>query len=182
MLQDKAETSDGASQTIAGDNVEPSRLTDYAPSVVSPSWLETSDLQDLRIETKTMPVIGVTELDDDHFRLAVHYNALIRGLSRHRDAATFALSFHSLIHRVRRHFESEERLMAETDFDGYSAHKLVHKKLISDAQRFLVSLIGRTERDQCVTVAKWFRHWLINHIKIQDRKIGEFLSSNIWQS
>lgn len=151
------------------------------PAVVSPEWLEYCDPESRRQELKKVPLVGIEDIDEDHRHLVNHYNSLLRSLSQRRDVDAFALSFHSLVYRTRRHFEREEALMKRVGYVGYELHRTVHKKLLGDAQQFLIDLIGRHEGDRCMTVALWFRHWLINHIMSHDRKIGEFLSDDIWQ-
>ncbi len=151
------------------------------PAVVSPFWLETSDLDRLRREMKALPAVGIAEIDAGHRALVSRYDRLLKGFGRHRDVNAFALGFHALVQRLREQFEREERLMTELGYDGYELHRQVHRKVMSDAQRYLVGLIGRHERDQCLTVATWFSHWLLNHVTTHDRKIGASLSRDIWQ-
>ena len=151
------------------------------PSVVSPNWLEISDLDQVRRQIRALPSVGVAELDGDHRRLVDRFDRMIRAFGRHRDVGAFALGFHALVHRMREHFAHEERLMVELRYEGYELHRQVHKKLMSDAQRYLTSLIGRHERDQCLTVARWYAHWLLNHVSTHDRKLGEALSGDIWR-
>ena len=157
------------------------RRSKSAPAVISPEWLEYCDPESQRQELKDVPLVGIEEIDEGHRHLVNHYNALLRNLSQHRDVDAFALSFHRLVFRTRRHFEREEELMKRVGYTGYEVHRTVHRKLLGDAQQFLIELIGRHEGDRCMTVALWFRHWLINHIMSHDRKIGEFLSDGIWQ-
>ena len=155
--------------------------TPCRPAVVSPEWLEVSEIDALRAEARAIPLVGIAEIDGDHRALIARYDRLLKSFSRHRDVATFALGFHTLVYRTREHFDREERLMDELRYDGYELHRQVHRKLMSDARRHLVDLIGRHERDQCVTVAKWFLHWLVNHVTTHDRKLSESLAGDIWQ-
>ncbi len=151
------------------------------PAVVSPLWLDSTDLDRLRREMKALPSVGIAEIDAGHRQLVLRYDRLLKGFGRHRDVGAFALGFHALVQRVRQQFDREERLMVELGYDGYELHRQVHRKVMSDAQRYLVALIGRHERDQCLTVATWFSHWLLNHVTTHDRKIGDSLSRDIWQ-
>lgn len=152
------------------------------PSVVSPLWLEVSALDDLCGEIRALPAVGIAEIDADHRNIVARYERLLKSFGRHRDTGAFALGFHALVHRVREHFDREERMMLELGYDGYELHRQVHKKLNSDAQRYLMGLIGRHERDQCLTVARWFSQWLLNHVTTHDRKFGEAVSGNIWRA
>lgn len=151
------------------------------PAVVSPMWLDVSEIDGLRREMRSLPAIGIAEIDAGHRNIVRRYERLLTSFGRHRDTATFALGFHALVQRLRANFAREEQLMLELGYGGYEMHRQVHRKVMSDAQRYLTSLIGRHERDQCMTVARWFSQWMLNHVTSHDRKIGASLAGDPWQ-
>lgn len=118
---------------------------------------------------------GIPELDDDHNALHDLYQSLVRSLAEERDVAEFALRFEELLDRTREHFEREERFMRDNDFPGFAAHKVEHRRLERDAADFLHSVSTRYDSYDCPAVARYFWHWLTDHIAKHDRAIVTFI-------
>jgi hemerythrin-like metal-binding protein len=127
-----------------------------------------------------VPDIGVAEIDDAHHRLVAHYRTLLAMLKRHHDTHEFALMYHIFIHRMRRHFEREDRFLEEIGYDDRDHHRLLHRKLMRDAEDFLVDLVRRSDKAEAVAVTTYLEHCMINHTTTHDRKIGEFLANRVW--
>ncbi len=127
-----------------------------------------------------VPDIGVAEIDDGHHRLITHYRTLLRMVKRDHDPHKFALMYHIFIQRMRRHFEREDRFMEEIGYDDCDHHRLLHRKLMRDAEDFLVDLVRRNDKAEAVAVTTYLEHCMINHTTTHDRKIGEFLASRVW--
>jgi len=119
--------------------------------------------------------LGVPELDSDHRHLMAQYQALLCSIENGDKTATFALSFHALIYAARQHFHREESLMKLARYDGYALHLAAHKKLLRDGEDFLVNVITVFSRDDCVAVARFFKHWLTHHVVTHDKKLAQFL-------
>lgn len=119
--------------------------------------------------------LGVPELDSDHRHLMAQYQASLRSLDNGDKSATFALSFHALIYAARQHFHREERLMKCARYDGYALHLAAHKKLLRDGEDFLVNVITVFSTDDCLAVARFFKHWLTHHVVTHDKKLAQFL-------
>ncbi len=160
----------------------PQILAKGLPTTCVPELPPAPTLEQLRKETIEAATIGVPEIDAEHHLLIAQYYALLEALSRGCDAHTFALRYHLFIHRVRRHFAHEERMMLDIGFDDYDHHKVLHTKLLRDAERFLAKLVRGSEKIESIAVTRYLEHWLLNHIATHDRKIGEFLSRRVWPS
>jgi len=119
--------------------------------------------------------LGVPALDSDHRHLMAQYQASLRSLDNGHKTATFALSFHALIYAARQHFHREERLMKSARYDGYALHLAAHKKLLRDGEDFLVNVISVFTRDDCLAVARFFKHWLAHHVVTHDKNFAQFL-------
>ena len=133
-------------------------------------------------EIPELPEVGVAEIDADHHRLIVRYRMLMRKVNRDHDPHRFALMFHIFILQVRRHFEREELLMEEIGFPHYDHHRFLHRKLMRDAEEFLVDLIKGEEEVTAAAATNYLEHWLINHITSHDRRIGQFLADEMLSS
>jgi hemerythrin len=129
--------------------------------------------------TDEVPDIGVAEIDDGHHRLVAHYRALLRMVKRDHDTYEFALMYHIFVQRMRRHFEREERFLEEIGYEDYDHHRMLHRKLMRDAEDFLVDLIKGEEEVSAAAATNYLEHWLINHIASHDLRIGEFLMDDM---
>ena len=130
-------------------------------------------------EIPELPEVGIAEIDADHHRLISHYRALLRMVNRDHEPHAFALMYHIFILRVRRHFEREELLMEAIGYPHYDHHRFLHRKLMRDAEEFLVDLIKGEEEVTAAAATNYLEHWLINHITSHDRKIGQFLADEM---
>jgi hemerythrin len=130
-------------------------------------------------EIPELPRVGVAEIDADHHRLVVRYRTLMRAVNRVHDPHRFALMFHIFILQVRRHFEREELLMEGIGYPHYDHHRFLHRKLMRDAEDFLVDLIKGEEEVSAAAATNYLEHWLINHIASHDLRIGEFLMDDM---
>lgn len=121
--------------------------------------------------------VGIPEIDADHQRLMEHYQALIQTLEPGQDISAFAQSFDGFLQEVDEHFEREEAIMLVLRYDDYDQHRAEHKKLARDAVDFVHSVANRYDRFDCLAVARYFHHWLTQHIETHDKDIGRFVAS-----
>ena len=118
--------------------------------------------------------IGIEAVDNDHQQLFTHFNDLLRRLSDAPDPDVVQASISELEKLFGDHFESEEALMRSVDFPGLEAHKAKH-------QTFLEMLHGLKGfhpdgQDFAHYFLRVLRNWVIYHISVNDREIGQFLA------
>ncbi len=77
-----------------------------------------------------------------------------------------------------RHFEAEERLMAEAGYPELEGHKARHKELLERTRKFRSRLDLYGEED----FTEWFNHWpfplILAHIENGDHQIAEHIGLN----
>lgn len=79
-----------------------------------------------------------------------------------------------LIAHVEEHFVHEEALMRSMHYPGLVEQKRLHKEFTKEAGR-LVAEHKAGEARLPITVAIYVYDWVLNHIRVEDRKIGEFI-------
>jgi len=121
--------------------------------------------------------VGIPEIDADHQRLMKHYLALIRSLETGQDTNAFARTFDGFLQEVEEHFAREEAIMLVLGYEDYDRHRAEHQKLARDAADFVHSVANRYDHFDCLAVARYFHHWLIQHIETHDKDIGRFVAS-----
>lgn len=66
------------------------------------------------------------------------------------------------------HFEDEEKLMLDTGWDSAAAHRKLHEVFMEKTQLFNQQA-GADYQWTALDVLRFLLHWLINHIKVEDR-------------
>lgn len=77
-----------------------------------------------------------------------------------------------LVGHLRNHFNYEEDLMKQTQFEGYYSHKLEHDRFYRKVESIWQSYVDKKPKltlEELYNVKSWF----FNHIEISDKKCGE---------
>lgn len=75
------------------------------------------------------------------------------------------------------HFAHEERLQEEFNFPEMKRHKLLHKEFISAVDDIEQKLIHEgVSVTLVVEINQKIGFWLINHIKIEDKKLAQYIA------
>ena len=120
--------------------------------------------------------IGDKLIDSQHRELVRLVNDLFSSGKETRENISAALSF--LANYTVTHFNDEEALQRKHRFPGFEKHKQVH----SDFKAVVVDLLAKYETtdspEQLLnTIKKALVEWLVNHITIEDKKIGHYIES-----
>ncbi len=75
-----------------------------------------------------------------------------------------------------RHFEAEERLMAEAGYPEIESHKAKHRELLDRTRKFRRRLDMYGEEN----FSEWFNHWpfphILAHIQFADHQVGDYIT------
>lgn len=120
--------------------------------------------------------IGVTEIDEQHQRLALIINQLYdaKMLSDHDTRPHLAKIFLDLIDYTKYHFSAEENLMRTHNYPDYERHQQIHHILTQK----VIAFYGQFKANQAPIDDKLFeflKSWLLNHVLNTDQKIAEYL-------
>lgn len=76
------------------------------------------------------------------------------------------------------HFDAEENYMKKINYPDYSIHKEKHIYLKNELKNYNDRIKKESESLTFIlNFASFFTDWLLNHIKKEDKKIGEFLKN-----
>lgn len=112
-------------------------------------------------------------IDDQHKSMIMIINQIHRAVDA-VDKKKIVKLCSELELNVKMHFETEEELMKENNFQGYISHKLEHDRYYSK----VLKLSYEAAEDHSVvnmTFLDSFKTWFYNHLDLNDRKLGEFL-------
>jgi diguanylate cyclase (GGDEF)-like protein/hemerythrin-like metal-binding protein len=114
--------------------------------------------------------VGVREIDDQHARLVSLLNDLAAAL---RNGVPHEVALREVICYAGFHFATEERLMRKFCYDGASAHREMHRRLLEDLHglhldgpKFSVSLVVR-----------YLQEWLLRHVDGADRDLAAAINA-----
>ena len=124
--------------------------------------------------------IGIRIIDDQHKYLLILTNKLYEACRNYGHGHTktqekFRETIQSAVSYVSIHFSTEEKLMDKTNYPGAPAHKLVHKEFIHK----VVKNVNDFEGGKTFVpnnFVRFLRDWILEHIAIQDKELGVFLS------
>ena len=127
------------------------------------------------IDFSTNEHVNVAAIDEQHENIADIINNIHDSLQIN-DPNLLKILFNKLTEYVEIHFDTEERLMKENNFQGYFSHKLEHDRFYNQLVQIVDAFTkssGAIDKEKMESIKRWF----FNHIEIKDRKIGEFLNS-----
>ena len=121
--------------------------------------------------------VGVKLLDNDHKKLVLLVNNLHDGVVAGHARPELESIFAKLVDFTRLHFSQEERLLAETGYQGWAAHRQEHNQLLDQLiemqARFLSGADGAKDQD----VMNQLRTWLFKHTHGADQDFVSHLKA-----
>jgi diguanylate cyclase (GGDEF)-like protein/hemerythrin-like metal-binding protein/PAS domain S-box-containing protein len=119
--------------------------------------------------------VGVAVVDAQHRGLLDQMNRLGADLKAGRDHDAIRATIRALMLFARRHFVTEERLMAECPgWPGEAKHRQEHQKLLVD----LTSLgVGLDTKSMTLTV-RFLQDWLVGHMEGTDKPMAAWLNGH----
>ncbi|MCX6171038.1 MAG: bacteriohemerythrin [Ignavibacteriales bacterium] len=125
---------------------------------------------DFRAEYK----VYIRSIDCEHEIIAGIVNSIHESILKTDKKITLA-ELNRLLEVLESHFENEERLMKENQFPGYFSHKLEHDRFYNQMLE-TIEKFGKEQTALDSNSLLGIRRWFFNHIDINDRKCGQFLS------
>lgn len=122
--------------------------------------------------------IGVPKIDREHQGLVEAVNALFDACSKGMGRKKVGETLQYLKQYVVTHFSDEEAIQREVQYPGYAQHRQIHaafvQKVLAYEQRF-------NEEGPTIALVADFNtfvsNWLIQHISVEDKKIGAWINS-----
>jgi len=120
--------------------------------------------------------LNIPEIDSQHETLIRLINQLHETMLQGADKAALNELLSQLLEHTRTHFSSEERLMSQSGYPGYEAHKSEHNSLM----QHLEDLVERCRNGELLlsfAVVLELKGWAMVHIGKSDKLMGAYLTS-----
>lgn|SRR5574344_421807 len=120
--------------------------------------------------------VGVKFIDEEHKKLLEILNKHYDGVIQEKDKDFMLKTMEEMRIYTKTHFGDEERYMQKYNYGLFEMHKKEHEYFISEIQEFENSWIqghGSLSTD----ISLFLKKWLLNHISIEDKKVGLFLNN-----
>jgi hemerythrin-like metal-binding protein len=120
---------------------------------------------------------GVLEIDEQHLDLFNNYRDVAALLDYGHDMLRITRRLDEMIDNVRQHFADEEAVMGEMGYPMLSDHQSIHRRLMQNIEDFRSCLPAALSRADAAAVAAYLKFWLVEHIHVDDRTFGGFISA-----
>ena len=118
------------------------------------------------------------KIDLQHKKLFNVLNRIARAYHDEKGAEEIFNTLDFLTKYTILHFNYEEKHMKALNYPGYAAHKKDHDSFKITVAEFTLRLQAENPTEELiVAVTTALGDWLINHIRIEDNKMGAFLKS-----
>lgn len=121
------------------------------------------------IEWKDEFSIGIASVDQEHRELINLINDLHGKMSRGTDQDQVVSALGEIFAQISAHFALEEKIMRDTEYDGYPSHKSDHEALLDE----LRDIMDRVEDDGTFDEKRLSREldvWFTEHFRTQDAR------------
>ncbi|MCC6713638.1 MAG: hemerythrin family protein [Gammaproteobacteria bacterium] len=121
--------------------------------------------------------VGLPEIDDEHRNLVMSVNELHAAIVARMDRGEIKGFFAKVNREVSAHFEHEERLMHEHQYQGYAEHRADHQRLLEDIGDIATDFAdGVFDYDPDKVLGQRLTEWFVAHVRKYDAPMCEFLS------
>jgi len=121
-------------------------------------------------------LVGIPQVDKQHKELVDAINKLTDACTQGKGRPEIERTLNFVVSYTQAHFKDEEIIQQKLGYPGATAHKWIHTQFIMTVgalvQEFnqngpTIALIGKLNKSLV--------DWVVNHIKTEDKKIGEYM-------
>ena len=112
---------------------------------------------------------------EEHAELHQATQSYLAGVRNQLPVGQLVESMQGMIDLLGRHFDNEEQLMRRAGYPELHAHHLLHETCLQQFRAELSELSLGQPRDYKV-YQEMIRTWIIDHLRIQDRRFDAFLT------
>ncbi len=122
--------------------------------------------------------VGNEQIDRDHETLVRIVNKLDIAVKDNSDANVLSDILSELSDYVGYHFECEEQIMRRHRYPGSDEHVQEHSDLIKGLDTLVYEFEAKPNAVSANTL-EFLKHWLVDHVKGSDMKLGHFLRGEV---
>jgi hemerythrin len=119
--------------------------------------------------------VGIKEIDNQHKGLVILINELFTLITKGKSKDSLSEIFDYLTDYTKKHFFTEETLLYKYAYPEIDQHKLEHSKFIENLSN-LKSDFDRNKITISIETLNFLKDWLLNHIKISDKRYSVHIS------
>jgi hemerythrin-like metal-binding protein len=119
-------------------------------------------------------LLGRADIDAQHQRLFQLADKLHEAMSAGKGSDVLAKTLGDLIDYTKLHFAAEEKLMQDSRYPDFAAHKAQHDKLTARVVEFQKNF-GTGKSSMTIQLLQFLKDWLSHHIGETDRKVAQHL-------
>ncbi len=125
---------------------------------------------------------GVDELDKQHKELFERFNAFLAAMAPDKRQKEMDETLTFLEEYVLEHFGNEESYMEHYDYPKSESHKSLHAEFKGKLKEIREKFNSEgTGLGLMVETNRFLSNWLVNHICLVDKELGDFLSDKLDQ-
>ena len=120
--------------------------------------------------------VGNEMIDNDHKALFQMINEFYDAFQESRKRSQLTPLLTQLVRYAEEHFQREEKTMAYYAYPETEVHHQIHERLVET----IFELNNRLELDPMPLdrdAVMFLKHWLVDHILQEDKKLGAFISA-----
>lgn len=121
--------------------------------------------------------VGVSEIDQQHQELICIINDLDNVIKYEEERAKTMGVIRKLISYAQTHFKTEEKYFDQFGYENSAAHKAYHVFFIKKISAFCNDYFSG-KPGLSVSLMKFLKNWLIDHIKGEDQKYTDCFNRN----
>ncbi|MBN1301716.1 MAG: hemerythrin family protein [Melioribacteraceae bacterium] len=125
------------------------------------------------IEAKDIELTNINIIDEQHLKFAEIVSELYDLLGQDK-SETIKYLLKQLAQETVTHFDTEEELMKKFKYENYFSHKMEHDRFLRKTTDYVNDVINGNASLN-LEMLKSFKNWLINHIRLNDAKLGGYL-------
>ena len=131
-------------------------------------------LEDVKLKWNDAFKTGIDDIDNDHQKIIENYEKLYQLMKTGQGHAFYDELLIFLSEYIDSHFENEEQFQREIGYDLYDDHKKKHDFFKEKIMTFINKKQDSVSNSDLIKLNLFVKEWLIQHIYIEDMKIGAF--------
>ncbi len=121
--------------------------------------------------------VGVAVFDDEHKKLIAIINELYDAVKAGIDKLDLQRVSDKLVEYTLMHFKHEEMYFDDWAYPNSAAHIAKHAQLRQQVFEYRKQILEADSKELALDMLDFLRDWLNQHIMVEDRKYGVFLSA-----
>jgi hemerythrin len=121
--------------------------------------------------------IGMPEIDRQHKKLMKILNDTIKHSNGNKidERKYFNKTRKKAEKYLKKHFETEEKILSRTKYEKLEEHKAEHKKFLDEIIKINEEIDKNTREVNLFDSTAYIKEWLLNHIKNYDKKADKYI-------